>query len=231
MTETIAMRLERVREAIAQAAHRADRDPAEIALIAVSKTHPPSAVAEAVAAGQRLFGENTVQDALTKIPHLAGQGLNWHFLGHLQSNKARFLPGHFQWLHALHSVALATRLERLALADGASLACLIEVNITRHPGRQGVAPEALPALLEGLLGLGLTALSLRGLMALGPYPAGEREVRAAFAQVRALRDDCRQRFGLADFNELSMGMSGDFAEAILEGSTLVRIGSAIFGER
>jgi hypothetical protein len=228
---SVADRLRAVRAHIAEAATAAGRAPADVRLIAVSKTHPVALIEAAAAAGQRAFGENTVQEALAKIPAFAGRGLEWHFIGHLQSNKARFLPGNFHWWHSLDALSLARRVARLAHAQAATLDALIEVNVSGDPRRHGVAPDALPALLEQLLREPLPGLRLRGLMTVGPHPAGEAERRAAFARLRGLRDDARARFGLADFDELSMGMSGDYVEAIREGATLVRIGSAIFGER
>lgn len=231
LTATIATNLERLRATLADAAHRAGRHPQDVKLVAVSKTQPAEAVAAAIAAGQRVFGENTVQDALTKIPHFAGQGLEWHFIGHLQSNKARFIPGNFTWVHSLASVKLAQRLARLAQEQNTIVNALIEVNITRDPAKHGVAPEDLTPLLDELLKANLAGIHLCGLMAIGPHPATESERRASFAALRTRRDDCARRFALPGFTELSMGMSGDFIEAIQEGSTLVRIGTAIFGER
>lgn len=227
----IAANLEHLRNLIAETAQRAGRRPEDVKLIAVSKNQPPVAVAAAVAAGQRRFGENTVQDALTKIPPFAGQGLEWHFLGHLQSNKARFIPGNFAWLHSLDGVKLAQRLARLAQEQSTTVHTLIEVNVTRDSARHGVMPEDIVALLEQLLNENLTGIQLRGLMAIGPHPATESERRASFAALRKLCDDCAQCFALPGFTELSMGMSGDFIEAIQEGSTLLRIGTAIFGTR
>jgi hypothetical protein len=231
LTAAIAANLERLRTSLTDAAHHAGRRPGDVKLIAVSKTQPPEAVAAAIAAGQRVFGENTVRDALTKIPHFAGQGLEWHFIGHLQSNKARFIPGNFAWVHSLTSVKLAQRLARLAQEQNTIVNTLIEVNITRDPAKHGVAPEDVTPLLDELLKANFTGIQLRGLMAIGPHPATESERRASFAALRKLRDDCAQRFALPGFTELSMGMSGDFIAAIQEGSTLVRIGTAIFGER
>jgi pyridoxal phosphate enzyme (YggS family) len=231
LDDAIVANLQRVRAAIAQAAHDAGRSPDRIKLVAVSKTQPAAAIEAAIAAGQTVFGENTVQEALTKIPALASHDLEWHFIGHLQSNKARFIPDHFAWLHSLDSLKLAQRLSRLARERGAIVQALIEVNIARDPNKSGVLPEALMPLLEQLLKEDLPGLPLRGLMAIGPYPAAEADIRRAYAALRALRDDCRKRFALGDFTELSMGMSGDYVEAIQEGSTLVRIGTAIFGER
>jgi pyridoxal phosphate enzyme (YggS family) len=227
----IAVNLARVQDQLAAAAARAGRAPADIRLIAVSKTQPPAAVAAAVAAGQRVFGENTVQDAMTKIPGFAGQGLEWHFIGHLQSNKARQIPGHFAWWHSLDSLRLAERVARFAQEQNAIVDTLIEVNITRDPAKHGVLPEDVASLLERLLKTGLAGVRLRGLMAIGPHPAQESELRAAFAEVRALGERCRRDFALPDFRELSMGMSGDYVEAILEGASMIRIGTAIFGAR
>jgi len=231
LATTIAANLERLRAALADTAQRVGRRPEEVKLIAVSKTQPAAAVAAAVAAGQRLFGENTVQEALTKIPQFAGQGLEWHFIGHVQSNKARFIPGNFAWVHSLDSVSLAQRLARLTQEQKTTVNALIEVNITRDPAKHGVAPQDLGPLLEQLLKTNLAGIQLRGLMAIGPHPATESERRASFAAVRTLRDDCTQRFALPGFTELSMGMSDDFIEAIQEGSTLVRVGTALFGQR
>lgn len=231
LTTHIATNLEYLRAAIADAALRAGRRPEDVKLVAVSKTQPPEAVAAAIAAGQRVFGENTVQDALTKIPRFAGQGLEWHFIGHLQTNKARFIPGNFTWVHSLASVKLAQRLARLVQEQNTTVNALLEVNITRDPAKHGVAPEDIAPLLEQLLKANLSGIHLRGLMAIGPHPATESVRRASFAALRNLRDDCAQRFALPGFTELSMGMSGDFIEAILEGATMVRLGTAIFGER
>lgn len=223
--------LSRVRESIVETAIAAGREPGDIRLIAVSKTLPTECVAAAVQAGQRDFGENTVQDALTKISHFADKNLVWHFIGHLQSNKAKFIPGKFAWVHSIDSVNLAQRLSHKAQETGTTIGGLIEINITRDSGKHGVLPEALSPLLDEVLGAQLPGLALRGLMTIGPYPASERELRAAFAAVRKLRDDSAQRYALSDFKQLSMGMSGDYAEAIKEGATMVRIGTAIFGER
>lgn len=167
----------------------------------------------------------------TKIPQFAGQGLDWHFIGHLQSNKAKLVPGHFHWVHSLESVGLAQRLSQRAVHTGVVLNALIEVNITGDPRKHGVAPDALYALLDGLLAASLPGLALRGLMAMGPHGADEDRLRAAFSATRQLGEACRQRYALPAFTQLSMGMSGDYRAAILEGSTMVRIGTAIFGAR
>ena len=227
----IAANLAQLQERMARAAALAGRPVDSIRLVAVSKNQPPEAVSAAVAAGQRLFGENTVQDALTKIPQFSGQGLEWHFIGHLQANKAKHIPGNFAWLHSLDQFRLAERVARFADAAGVTVNVLIEVNISRDPRRHGVMPEQVPELLDQLVAARLSGLVLRGLMTIGPHPASEPEVRSAFAAMRTLRETCTARHALPGFTELSMGMSGDLEAAILEGSTLVRVGTAIFGER
>jgi pyridoxal phosphate enzyme (YggS family) len=230
-TTSIAANLGALKARIAELAIAAGRKPEDVRLIAVSKTHPRAAIEAAVTAGQFEFGENTVQDALGKIPHFAGRDLTWHFIGHLQSNKAKFIPGNFQWLHSLDSAALAPRLSRAAVEKGVTVKSLIEVNITRDPAKHGLAPDSVFPLIEELLKQPLPGIDLRGLMCIGPHPATEPEIRAAFASLRKLRDESQVRFGLPAFTELSMGMSGDYTEAIREGSTMVRVGTAIFGER
>jgi pyridoxal phosphate enzyme (YggS family) len=228
---SISENLQRLRATIARTAERAGRRAGDVQLVAVSKTQPLEAVAAAVAAGQRVFGENAVQEALAKIRAFPAPGLEWHFVGHLQSNKAKFIPGNFAWLHSLDSLKLASRLSRLAQDRQTGINALIEVNVTRDPGKHGIAPEQLVPLLDQLLRENLGGIHLRGLMALGPHPATSDELRVSFAALRHLRDDCAQRFALPGFTELSMGMSGDFVEAIQEGATFVRLGTAVFGHR
>lgn len=227
----ITANLERLRAEIDAAATRTGRAAQEVKLIAVSKNQPMQAIAAAIAAGQRIFGENTTQEALTKIPQFAGQGLEWHFIGHLQSNKSKLIPGNFACLHSLDSLKLAQRLAQQAQERAVALDCLLEISITRDPAKHGVLAEQVAPLLDQLLKANLTNLSLRGLMTIGPHPATETERRAAFAALRQLRDRCARQYALPGFTELSMGMSGDFVDAIAEGSTLVRIGTAIFGQR
>jgi len=230
-TTAIARNLGEIREAVADAAGSAGRTPQEITLVAVSKNQSPALVAIAAAAGQCVFGENTVQEAMPKLERFRSDALEWHFIGHLQSNKAKLVPGNFAWLHSLDSLNLAQRLARVATAQRNSLNALIEVNIARDPSKHGIAPESLMPFVEQLLQTPLLGIALRGLMAIGPYPASEAQIRAAFAALRALRDECRRRFNLPSFTELSMGMSGDFVPAIKEGATIVRVGTAIFGVR
>ncbi|MBI3547250.1 MAG: YggS family pyridoxal phosphate-dependent enzyme [Gammaproteobacteria bacterium] len=230
-SNAIASRLIQLREKIFAAAHSAQRRADEIRLIAVSKTQSPEAVAALSSAGQKDFGESTTQEALNKIKKFPAQSITWHFIGHLQSNKAKFIPGNFAWLHSLDDLALASKLSRHAQEKSASVNMLIEVNVTRDPKKHGVALDALFNFVEQLLKADHPALDLRGLMTVGPHAAPEKEIRRCFAQLRQLRDACRQRFALPAFSELSMGMSGDYVEAVQEGATMLRIGTAIFGDR
>lgn len=227
----ITANLDRIRETISATASADGRAPTSVKLIAVSKSHSVACIESAAQTGQAAFGESTVQESAAKISHFAGRALEWHFIGHLQSNKAKFLPGNISWLHSLADLKLAQRLSRLAEEKSCTINTLIEVNVTDDPNKQGVAPTELFALLDTLLSNELRGLALRGLMTIGPHSAPEREIRVAFAALRKLRDDCLQRFSLPDFTELSMGMSGDYIEAIKEGSTMLRVGTAIFGAR
>ncbi|MCO6411122.1 MAG: YggS family pyridoxal phosphate-dependent enzyme [Thiogranum sp.] len=223
-------RLAEVRERIEQAARRSGRAADDVRLIAVSKTKPLQAVQALAELGQKDFGESQINEALTKIPALAGGGLEWHFIGHLQSNKTRYIPGNFQWVHSIDSLRLARRVAEAAQQAGVEINLLLQVNVAADPAKHGVASGELLSLVDELLGEQLAGIRLRGLMTIGRLDAGERETRAAFAQLRGLLEQCRQRFGPA-FAELSMGMSGDYELAIEEGATMVRVGSALFGER
>lgn len=227
----IAGRLQQVQETIACAARQAARDPRAIRLIAVSKTMPPVTVEAAFNAGQTEFGENTIQDALSKIPLFNGRGITWHFIGHLQRNKVRLIPEHFSWVHSIDSLPLARKLSHACAKHNVHVNVLVQINVTGELSKHGVSPGDLYPLMEQLLNAELTAISLRGLMTLGRFQASDHELRSCFAELRHLRDRCRQQFGLTDFNELSMGMTQDYPLAISEGATMVRVGTAIFGER
>ena len=234
---TINDRLRQIHERIADATARSGRHAGDVRLIAVSKRQPVEAIRAAIAAGQHAFGESIVQEAVDKIDALADESPEWHFVGHLQSKKARFVPGRFQWLHSLDSLKLAERLSAAILKQHdpapsvADLNVLIQVNVARDPAKHGAPEEDLPRLLESLLATELPGIRLRGLMTIGRRNAGEAETRAGFARLRELRERCARDFGLDDFTELSMGMSGDFEAAILEGATMVRIGTGVFGVR
>lgn len=227
----IAERLDSIRTAIAEAARAAGRQPGDIRLLAVSKQQGAEQVRHAYDAGQTRFAENFVQEALPKIETLAEPGIEWHFTGALQANKARHLPGRFAWVHSLATLSAAHRLSDAAQATGVRLAVLVQVNLSREPSKQGVAPETLPRFLDELLSADLAALEYRGLMTIGPRATGAHTTSAVFSELRELASRTRDSFGIAGFSELSMGMTDDFIPAIREGATVVRIGRGIFGSR
>ena len=224
---TIAENLEVVRQEIARAAAKAGRRAEEIELVAVSKTHPAETVREAVDAGQILFGESRVQEARAKIPLLPSR-LRWHFIGHLQKNKIRQALPLFELFHGIDSLALAQEMERIAEAEGSRPRILLEVNLAAEASKHGFAPESLPPIMEQLLSLG--RLSIEGLMAIPPIAPEAENSRPYFIALRKLRDELEPKFDLR-LSQLSMGMSADYLVAIEEGATLVRVGTAIFGER
>lgn len=223
--------LNRIRDEMDRAARRAARRAEDVRLIAVSKTQPWHRVAAAIEAGQCDFGENTLQDAVTKIPMARDLQVDWHFIGHLQSNKAADIPENFTWVHSVDSLRLAQKLSAHAEKTGHPVNILIQVNLTRETHKSGVLPEHLSALMDALQAAALPGVNPRGLMTLGPRSDDEGRLRNTFAQLRHLRDEIAERSGLKHFTELSMGMSGDYSFAIMEGATLVRIGSALFGAR
>lgn len=224
---TIAENLQGVTARIARAAAAAGRDPVDVALVAVSKTFPAQCIAEARAAGQRAFGENYLQEALAKQAALADASLEWHFVGPIQSNKARAIAEHFAWVHGVDRLKVAERLSAARPASLPPLNVLLQVNVDAEDTKSGVAAAELPALAQAVARL--PRLALRGLMAL-PRPEAEFAAqRRAFARLRALRDALAAA-GLA-LDTLSMGMSADLEAAIAEGSTMVRVGTAVFGER
>lgn len=230
-SDVIATNLFHVRQSIIEAARACTRSSDAIRLIAVSKGHSMNAIAQAIAAGQKDFGESTTQESLPKISQFGNPSIDWHFVGHLQTNKSKFIPRNFSWLHSLDSLALARKLSRQLEEKSATINMLIEVNITRDEKKHGVVPEKLFDFIDQLMKADLPCLPLRGLMTIGPYHAPEKEIRRCFAELRHLHDDCQRRFGLKNFTELSMGMSDDYLEAVKEGATMVRVGTAIFGER
>jgi len=226
----IADRVAAVRERIARAAERASRPPGDITLVGVSKTFPAESVRAAFASGVRHFGENRVQEAGAKIEALAdlrSSGLQWHLIGHLQSNKGRKAASLFDVIQSVDSAALAERLARAATESGRTLQVLVQVDLAGEAAKSGVPEAELPEALRGMRGL--DGLRVSGLMALPPYLDAE-EVRPYFRRLRVLRDEMAKE-GLLDGNDLSMGMSHDFEAAVEEGATIVRVGTAIFGER
>lgn len=216
-----------VRDSVAEAARRAGRDPASVRLVAVSKTHPASAVAEAASTGQRMFGESRVQEARDKIPSCP-PGLDWHFIGHLQKNKVRQALPLFSFFHSIDSPALAQAMDRIAGETGKDVEGLLEVNVSGEETKHGFTPEELRREFDALSKL--PHLRIRGLMTMAPYSENPEDARPVFRALRQLRDELQAAHG-HPLPELSMGMSGDFLPAIGEGATLVRIGSSIFGAR
>ncbi len=209
-----------VRERIAAAAARAGRDVNDVCLIAVAKTKPAALVEAAIAAGVRDIGENYVQEAVGKRAAVAGDGVRWHLIGHLQRNKAARAVEVFDVIHTIDSAALAVALARHARERGRAVPVLVEVNIGAEASKSGVAPEALPGLLDAIA---QTEVRVDGLMTI-PQPGDPEDARRQFRRLRALAQ-------AAGLRELSMGMSDDFEIAVEEGATMVRVGRAIFGDR
>ena len=224
---TIAENLEAARARIAAACARAGRSAETVRLLAVSKTHGPEAVRTASAAGQRLFGENRVQEAAAKIPECPGN-LEWHLIGHLQSNKAAAAARLFDWVHSVDSAKLLEALDREAGEAGRTLRVLIQVNVSGERSKSGLAPEAAPEVLA--LGNRLRNVQVCGLMTIPPLAEDPEKARPYFRKLRELRDGWTAEPGL-DLAELSMGMTHDLDAAIEEGATFVRVGTGIFGAR
>jgi pyridoxal phosphate enzyme (YggS family) len=223
--------LQTVRSSLRQACLAAGRDPAECALLAVSKTCSPEAVLQAAQAGQQAFGENYLQEALSKIQALAVMApalqLEWHFIGPIQSNKTRPIAENFAWVHSVDREKIAQRLSEQRPVGMPPLNICLQVNISGEDSKSGVAPEEAPALAAKIAKL--PGLRLRGLMAVPEACDDEQEQRLAFRRLRELGDAIREA-GIA-LDTLSMGMTGDMPAAVAEGSTMVRIGTAIFGKR
>jgi pyridoxal phosphate enzyme (YggS family) len=224
---SVAQNLERVREQIAGAAAKVGRAVDEIELVAITKMHPADKVREAIEAGQTLFGESRVQEARAKIPELPSN-LRWHFVGHLQKNKIRHALPLFELFHSIDSLALAQDMNRVANEEGMHPRVLLEVNVAGEGSKFGFKPETVRAEMESLLAL--PRLSIEGLMCIPPLAEEAEASRAFFVQLRELRDALEKEFDLK-LPQLSMGMTSDFMVAVEEGATLVRVGTAIFGER
>jgi len=224
---SIAENLARVRDQIAQVPAKANRNADDVELVAISKTHDAAKVREAVEAGQTLFGESRVQEARVKIPELPSNS-RWHFVGHLQKNKIRHALPLFELIHSVDSLALAQDINRIAEEDGLHPRVLLEVNVAGEGSKFGFTPEKLREDLENLLAL--PRLSILGLMTIPPIAEEAEASRKYFVQLRELRDRLQTEFHV-DLAQLSMGTTQDFAIAVEEGATLVRVGTAIFGER
>lgn len=225
----VAGRLERVRDRIERAARLARRDPAEITLIGVSKTHPAESLRQAVAAGLTTFGENRVQEAQAKAKELPAS-LDWHLIGPLQSNKARVAAGLFRVIHSVDRLKIAQVLDVEAARLSRRLPCFLEINLGAEESKHGFLPGELSAALDALASL--AHLEILGLMAIPPFGEDPEASRPWFHQLARLRDQIGAQASLPSFQgALSMGMSHDFEVAIAEGATHVRVGTAIFGER
>ncbi|MEN9469267.1 MAG: hypothetical protein RL630_1000 [Verrucomicrobiota bacterium] len=223
----LAENLAAVQARIANAVEKSGRSAHEVRLVAVSKTYPAEAIRELFATGQGAFGESRVQEALPKVEALPPE-IEWHFIGHLQTNKIRKVVGRFALFHGVDNENLAVQINRIAGELGVTANVLLEVNVSGEESKFGFAPENLPAALENLAPLPF--LRIRGLMTMAPYSDNPEEARPYFAKLREIRDRLAEDTGLP-LSELSMGMSGDFEQGIAEGATIVRVGSAIFGSR
>jgi len=223
-------RLTELSTELAELATQAGRSPEEIKLIAVSKTHPSELIAEAFQAGQVRFGENRVQEASEKIEKLQNPGIEWHLIGHLQKNKARFCPGRFDWIHSVDSQELLELLEKQCALQSQPIQILLQANLSQEDSKSGVSDyDNLCRLLEKTQGC--QWLRCRGLMTMAAATDDANKIRKTFSQLRTWLEKLRNEFTLTTFTELSMGMSSDYRIAIAEGATMVRLGTTLFGER
>jgi pyridoxal phosphate enzyme (YggS family) len=225
MPDSLQANLGSVRQTIARSAERTGRDPSQVVLVAVTKTFPVERIREAMALGLRIFGENRVQEALPKIEEIGPADVDWHLIGHLQTNKIKFIEGRFRMVQSLDGAGLAETLDSRLQSP---LDVLVEVNVAEEPQKTGALPADLPAV-AGVVNAA-QHLRLRGLMTVAPMVADPESVRSVFRQLRTLRDETSQRLGVA-LPVLSMGMTGDYAIAVEEGATMLRLGRALFGPR
>jgi len=225
--QNLTVNVNRVRSRMIQAALAAGRDPATVTLVAVSKTKAAESIRAAATAGVTDFGENYLQEALGKMDALASLAVRWHFIGHLQSNKTRPVAERFDWVHGIDRWSVARRLSEQRPFHAPPLNACIQVALVPEPAKGGIDPEHLPELARQVAEL--PRLALRGLMCIPPPQPDRASERALFARLRMLLSDLNAR-GLK-LDTLSMGMSADFESAIAEGATLIRVGTAIFGER
>jgi pyridoxal phosphate enzyme (YggS family) len=225
--ESFETRLAGIESRIAAACERAGRDPAEVLLVGVSKTHPPETIDEALSAGLRTFGESRVQEAAAKIPLCAGNS-EWHLIGHLQRNKVRPALELFDMLHGVDSIRLIEALASAVAESGHCPDLLLEVNVAGESSKFGFAPEEVPEALRIASELG--GLAVRGLMAIPPFVEEPEAARPYFRKLAQVREQCQDMTGLW-LPQLSMGMSNDFEVAVEEGATIVRVGTALFGPR
>ncbi|TME78354.1 MAG: YggS family pyridoxal phosphate-dependent enzyme [Chloroflexi bacterium] len=225
MPESLQANLEAVREAIRASTERASRDANAVALVAVTKTVPVERIREAIRLGLHTFGENRVQEAMPKMDEIGPAGVDWHLIGHLQTNKVKFVEGRFQMVQSVDSAALAEALDRRFQS---ALEVLVEVNVAEEPQKTGALPADLPAIAAVVASAG--HLRLRGLMTIAPMVTDPERVRPIFRRLRALRDETSQQLGMP-LPVLSMGMTDDYPVAVEEGATMLRLGRALFGPR
>jgi pyridoxal phosphate enzyme (YggS family) len=219
----------RVLERMDQAARKASRNPGEITLVAVSKTVETARIREAIEAGATILGENYVQEAREKIDEI-GHGVQWHMVGHLQRNKAKYAVTLFDYLHSIDGISLADEIDRRAAQKGKKVRGLVEVNLSGETSKFGIGPDAVVDLIRHIAPL--EHISIEGLMTMPPYFNEPEKARPYFIRLRELRDRIEgEGIEGVRMDELSMGMSGDFEVAIEEGATMIRVGTAIFGER
>ena len=220
-----------VQQQLSQAATEAGRSPEDIQLIAVSKTKPAEMINEAVLANHTAFGENMVQEAISKMSALNNiDNIEWHLIGHLQKNKVKFCPGNFQWIHSIDSIELAKKLEERCALKQQNINVLIQVNLSQEKSKYGVQQLDELFQLAEILHAGQW-IKLRGLMTIPAPDLGETSTRKLFEKLRMWRDQLQKELGAPEINELSMGMTADFKWAIQEGATMIRLGTAIFGSR
>ena len=227
--EHLAANIDHVRSIIAEAALRVGRAPEEITLVAVSKTMPVELVRMAYNLGVTDFGENRVQEALPKIAAFHPQGVHWHMIGHLQSNKAAKVVGPFYCIHSVDSLHLTQALSRHAGEQGKRLSVLLQVNVSGEASKEGMSLAEAPELVRQVVAL--PHLDINGLMTIAPLVEDPEQVRPVFRALRLLREQLRAELPQCSWQHLSMGMTDDYSVAIEEGATIVRIGRAIFGER
>lgn len=229
--DSVRARFEKVRARVRDAAIRSRRQPEEITIVAISKTHPSVALIEALESGVTDLGENRVQEAEAKITEVGRHKARWHLVGHLQENKARKAIRLFDLIHSIDSVSLAQRLDRICVEDGRDeLGVLIQINLAGEESKTGIGKEQLPTLVQSINDC--ERLRLRGLMTMPPFFEDAEQARPYFRQLRRLRDELQLAGHFGDGpGELSMGMTHDFEVAVEEGATMLRVGTAIFGDR
>ena len=225
MPASLQANLEAVRQAITSSADSASRDPSAVTLVAVTKTVAAERIREAITLGLRIFGENRVQEALPKMDEIGPANIDWHLVGHLQTNKIKFLEGRFQMVQSVDSAGLAEALDRRLQS---ALDVLVEVNVAEEPQKTGALPADLPAIARTVAAAG--HLRLRGLMTVAPMVSDPEQVRPIFRRLRSLRDETSQELGMP-LPVLSMGMTDDYPVAVEEGATMLRLGRALFGPR